>query len=383
MSTVHWLGSGLSSAPGIRKLVSSGVDLNLWYGDKTQAQQLVISSNIDIPLKSLDWPFLEQEIKAGDIVVSMLPSTLHFKVAKICLAQSAHFVSSSYITPQIQSLDEASKSAKLSFVNEVGLDPGLDHLFAHALVAKYKSSSDFDKNNQHYFRSYCGGFPKEDNEFMYKFSWSPLGVLMALRAPAQWVENGETIKTDKTWLNIFDHEISMSDNITETFEAFPNRDSIPFQALYGFESDWNVKEFIRGTLRAKGWGDAWSGLFKAIEPLTGDDGVPAMKTISDDLFNRYAYDKGEPDRVVLSVELEVKDPQGDNVLFNGRYSIDALGDERGSAMSRLVSLNVAIAVETLMAGDTVFGVTEVPHDEKTVLKWIDNLIQLDENIFYT
>jgi len=381
MSTVHWLGAGLSSLPGIRKVALSGQKLVLWNRTLEKAQQAVTSLKIDIPVKQLDWSSLEQEIQAGDVVISMLPATMHVQVAEICLGHKAHFVSSSYVSPEMQALDEKAKSAGLSFVNEVGLDPGLDHLLAHALVAKYEASAGFDKNNQHYFRSYCGGFPKVANNFKYKFSWSPLGVLKALKSPAQWIGEGEVKRTEKPWLALSDFDVTLADGSQETFQAYPNRDSVPFQAQYGFANDWNVQEFVRGTLRLNGWAQAWDSLFTEVDTLTGDAGMARLQAISDDLWDNHQYDEGESDRVVLSVELEVKDPTGETTVFNGSYGVDEAGNENGSAMARLVSLTVAIAIESLIAGDLVKGVSPAPHDEKTVTKWLNALAELDEHIF--
>ena len=381
MSTVHWLGAGLSSLPGIRKVALSGQKLVLWNRTLEKAQQAVTSLKIDIPVKQLDWSLLEQEIQAGDVVISMLPATMHVRVAEICLGHKAHFVSSSYVSPEMQALDEKAKAADLSFVNEVGLDPGLDHLLAHALVAKYEASESFDKNNQHYFRSYCGGFPKVANEFKYKFSWSPLGVLKALKSPAQWIAEGEIKRTEKPWLALSHYDVTLADGSKETFQAYPNRDSVPFQAQYGFANDWNVQEFVRGTLRLNGWAQAWKNLFTEVDTLTGDVGIKRLQAISDELWANHQYDEGESDRVVLSVELEVKDPVGEKTVFNGSFGVDEAGNENGSAMARLVSLTVAIAIESLIAGDLVKGVSPAPHDEKTVTKWLDALAELNEHIF--
>ncbi|PAJ75100.1 saccharopine dehydrogenase [Pseudoalteromonas sp. NBT06-2] len=381
MSTVHWLGAGLSSLPGIRKVALSGQKLVLWNRTLEKAQQAVTSLKIDIPVKQLEWSSLEQEIEAGDVVISMLPATMHVQVAEICLGNKVHFVSSSYISPEMQALDEKAKSAGLSFVNEVGLDPGLDHLFAHTLVAKYEASQYFDKNNQHYFRSYCGGFPKVANDFKYKFSWSPLGVLKALKSPAQWIGEGQVKQIEKPWLALSDFDVTLADGSKETFQAYPNRDSIPFQTQYGFDNDWNVQEFVRGTLRLNGWAQAWNSLFTEVDTLTGDAGMKRLQAISDGLWTNHQYDEGESDRVVLSVELEVKDPQGNKTVFNGSYGVDEAGNENGSAMARLVSLTVAIAIESLIAGDLVKGVSPAPHDEKTVSKWLDALAELNEHIF--
>ncbi len=104
----------------------------------------------------------------------MLPANMHMEIALLCLEAKAHFVSSSYVSPEMAALDEEVKASGLCFVNEVGLDPGgLDHLLAHLLMNDYKSSAVFDPSNSHDFRSYCGGFPAVANAFKYKFSWSP------------------------------------------------------------------------------------------------------------------------------------------------------------------------------------------------------------------
>lgn len=381
MQTVHWLGAGLSSLPGIKKVAQSGQQLILWNRTLAKADQAVASLGINVPTKQLDWLALETEVNSGDLVISMLPGTLHVQVAELCLGQKAHFISSSYVSPEMQALHDKAKSLELSFVNEVGLDPGLDHLLAHALIAEYQASDKFHKQNQHSFRSFCGGFPKVANDFRYKFSWSPLGVLKALKSPAQWTQDGEVKRTEKPWLALSDFDMHMSDASLETFQAYPNRDSIPFQQQYGFASDWSIQEFVRGTLRLNGWSDAWSELFIEVDNAVGDAGMARLAELSDGLWDKHQYDEGEADRVVLSVELEVKDPQGEQTIWHSSYGVDEAGDERGSAMARLVSLTVAIAIESLVAGELAIGVSPAPHDEKTVTRWLNDLDKMNEKVF--
>lgn len=386
MQTIHWLGAGLSSLPGIKKVAQSTQPLILWNRTLAKAEQAVASLGINIPIKQLDWFSLEAAVNPGDVVISMLPATMHLHVAELCLGQQAHFVSSSYVSPEMQALHDKAKSLKLSFVNEVGLDPGLDHLLAHALIAEYQASDKFDKRNQHSFRSYCGGFPKVANDFRYKFSWSPLGVLKALKSAAQWTQDGQIKQTDKPWLALSDFNMRMSDASLESFQAYPNRDSVPFQQQYGFSDDWNIQEFVRGTLRLDGWSNAWSEIFKEVENFeinsaTGDTGLARLTELSNELWDKHQYDEGEADRVVLSVELEVKDPQGEQTIWHSSYGVDAAGDARGSAMARLVSLTVAIAIESLVAGELAIGVSPAPHDVQTVNKWLEALANLDEQVF--
>ena len=380
MSTVHWLGAGLSSLPGIKKVALSGQGMILWNRSLSKAQESVTSLGVDIPVKELDWDVLSSEVKEGDVVVSMLPVSLHLQVAELCLARNSNFISSSYISPEISKLHAASLMKGLCFVNEVGLDPGFDHVLAHALMIEYQNSDAFDKSNAHYFRSYCGGFPKVANEFRYKFSWSPFGVLKALKSPAQWIEDGEIKQTEKPWLALSTFYMQLENGDVESFQAYPNRDSLPFRDQYGFNESWNIKEFVRGTLRLDGWAEAWKPLFDEVDTLSGDQGLERLQEISNELWDKHQYEVGEADRVVLSVELEAQDSQG-NLVWKKNNSVDAAGNEQGSAMGRLVSLNVAIAIDLLVKGKLQKGVSAAPHDPSVIKYWMNELSALDETVF--
>lgn len=379
MKTIHWLGAGLSSLPGIKKLACSENMLVLWNRTLAKAQHAVEKLGIDIPVKALDWHVFEEQLSEGDIVVSMLPASMHVQVAEICLGHKAHFVSSSYVSEEMAALDDVAKKAGLCFVNEVGLDPGIDHLFAHALMDKYTRSAVFNKDNQHFFRSYCGGFPKVANDFKYQFSWSPLGVLKALKSPAKWVNGAKEQTTERPWHALSDYVVRLDNQTQETFQAYPNRDSTPFISQYGFGQDWNIQEFVRGTLRLDGWAQAWQTLFEKVDTLEGDAGMQELTQISEQLWQDYQYRDGELDRVVLSVELEVKDAAGEKVLFKEQIGLDQAGNEHGSAMARLVSLTVAIAVESLMQNQLEKGVSAAPHEMVVVNDWLNQLSELGES----
>ncbi len=375
MAKVHWLGAGLSSVPGIRRLATVGNVLILWNRTLSKAEQAVQGLDAKVPARRLDWQKLAESVSPGDVVVSMLPATMHLQVADICLDRRSHFVSSSYVSPDMAKLDATVKQRKLCFVNEVGLDPGLDHLMAHVLVHNYTSSRQFETNNELRFRSYCGGFPRIPNDFKYKFSWSPLGVLRALKSPAQWIADSSVQNTDKPWKSVKSQRIQLPDGI-EAFEAYPNRDSLPFMDEYGFKKNWKINEFIRGTLRLNGWSDAWSEIFELVEHATGEAGQQALETRSQLLWNDYRYDDGEPDRVVLSVELEASSANG--VVWHQAYCLDETGDARGSAMSRLVSLTTSIAVESVLNGEIGVGVSAAPRKFETAEQWLNKMTQLGE-----
>ena len=312
---------------------------------------------------------LTQAVLAGDIVVSMLPNKWHVNVAKRCLGAGAHFLSCSYISPEMQGLDDAFAKAGLVSMNEIGLNPGIDHLMAHWLVADYRASSAFAALNDISFVSYCGGVPKFANEFRYKFSWSPLGVFKALCSPSRSIRAYDEFLVERPWEAVSNYIAPLP--MQETFEVFPNRDSLPFMAAYKFDPSWRVKNFVRGTLRLNGWAAAWRDIFDDIGSFleTGDEA--RLKDLSDVCWQKYAYDDGEPDRVVLCVGLTAEN--NNQVVYDKAFTLDAWGDERGSAMSRLVSGTVAIGVEAVPKGEVKSGVSAAPSKLPVVESWINKV----------
>ncbi|MEM7294743.1 MAG: saccharopine dehydrogenase C-terminal domain-containing protein, partial [Pseudomonadota bacterium] len=268
MPTIHWLGTGLSTVPGIRRLATSGEPLVLWNRTVSKAQDAIAGLDTQAQVREFDLDALESEIQAGDILVSMLPGTWHPKIAQLALSRDAHFVSSSYLSDEMLALDGEARKRGLAAVNEVGLDPGIDHLMAHLLVDAYNKDSAYSAQNSVRFRSYCGGFPKIPNDFRYKFSWSPLGVLKALRSPSRSIRDGDVVNTSRPWDALSDYAARLPGG-TETFQAYPNRDALPFMSAYHFDPDWQVDEFVRGTLRLNGWSQAWADIFNEIETLEG------------------------------------------------------------------------------------------------------------------
>ena len=382
MKKVHWLGTGLSTVPGIRRLAQSPdreeSPLVLWNRTVAKAEQAVAGIDRPVEINAFDVDTLSGSVQPGDILVSMLPGDWHVPIAELSLRKDAHFVSSSYISPAMQALDEQAKAKQLSLVNEVGLDPGIDHLMAHSLVHDYKQSAQYDTGNAVYFRSYCGGFPSIPNDFRYKFSWSPLGVLKALKSPSRSIRDGETVDVERPWHAITDYTAHLPGGRQEHFEAYPNRDALPFMTAYHFGPDWDVREFVRGTLRLEGWSKAWQDIFSEVETLAGESGERRLSEMSDELWRTQAYDPGEADRVVLCVELEAQ--QNGVPVWHQSCTIDALGNESGTAMARLVSTTVSLAIEAVAAGQIAPGVSAAPADNTTVRQWFDTLADLGDPI---
>lgn len=367
-ATIHWLGVGLSSTPGIQYLAQRGHKMLVWNRSFAKAERVMERLGLDTEVRALTDSALSNALKAGDILVSMLPATLHTHYAALCLQAGAHFVSSSYISPEMRQLNEDAKAQDLSFINEVGLDPGLDHLLAHLLVGEAKAEVANHPDNRFYFRSYCGGFPKVPNAFRYKFSWSPLGVLKALASPARWLENGTAKRSKGPWEALKPVRVGVGG---ETFEAYPNRDSLPFVSQYAFPEHWTVSEFVRGTLRLDGWAKAWQPLFDEVATLSGTEGAKRLEQIAEDLEKRHSYAPGEPDRVMLSVAMEIK--RHDQTIWHKEYALDVAGNDQGQAMARLVSVPVALAIEDVKAGMAPKGVHAAPSDQATIKRWLATL----------
>ncbi|MFV1528495.1 MULTISPECIES: saccharopine dehydrogenase family protein [unclassified Phaeobacter] len=372
--TIHWCGTGLSAIPGLRRLLEAGHDVAVWNRTPDKAREAIGDLTTNIHAFSL--ANLGQMLSPKDVIVSMLPGDWHVPLAELAIEHGAHFVSSSYIAPEMRALDQRAKDAAVCLINEVGLDPGIDHLMAHALVADYKASKAFDADNEISFISYCGGIPKTPNPFRYKFSWSPLGVLKALRSPSKSIRDFKALDVARPWDAISSYEAPLP--ASESFEVYPNRDSLPFMAQYEFGADWKVKEFVRGTLRLNGWADAWADVFKEVETLSGPEGDARLKEMSDQFWAENAYDDGEPDRVVLCVGLKAEKDGAE--VWHKTYVMDAWGDERGTAMARLVSYPVSFAIEAAINGKIAPGVSAAPSDADLVDQWMGKIGALAQHL---
>ena len=367
MPKIHWLGTGLSAIPGLRMLIENGHSVVVYNRTVDKAIEALSGVNGDYQVVPFSLEAVKKYTIAGDVVVSMLPGNFHVPVAELCLSMDVHFVSSSYISDEMRSLNDAAKEKNLCVVNEVGLDPGIDHSMSHALVEDYRSSSIFSKENSHSFLSYCGGLSDVPNDFCYKFSWSPLGVLKALMSTSVSIRDSEVYTVTKPWESVEIYPLPMPWGEDE-FEVYPNRDSLPFIEQYQMDDDLKIDQFVRGTLRYKGWKSAWSNIFSEVDSLDPSHSEERLKEISDELWHNYSYKEDEVDRVILTVELKVKNES--EVVWHKQFLLDTLGNSKGSAMAQLVSCSVALAVEAVIGNEISVGVTAAPHQSELVSRWL-------------
>jgi saccharopine dehydrogenase-like NADP-dependent oxidoreductase len=197
---------------------------------------------------------LNRLIIAADAVISMLPPPLHFKVARICLQHRKHFLNASYLTPEMQSLHEEVKAAGLSFLVEMGLDPGIDHMSAMEMIHSIQNKG----GRIFMFHSHCGGLisPESDNNpWHYKISWNPRNIILAGKDGASYLADGEVCHLN--YEELFNPERIVQVPGYGNWAWYPNRDSLPY--IHKYELD-GVSDFVRTTLRHPQFVSGWRKL---------------------------------------------------------------------------------------------------------------------------
>lgn len=259
MKKILILGAGLVAGPAVRYLLER-TEFHVIVADQyVQNCDKLIAGHKNgkaVELDCSDSQALVKEIKEVDTVVSLLPWTMHATVAKMCLEHKKHLVTASYVKEDMQAMDAEAKSKGLCFLNESGVDPGIDHMSAMQIINSVKESGKKVKS----FYSYCGGLPALDsnnNPLGYKFSWSPEGALLAATNDGKYLDNNTIIEVSGE--ELFNHYWLKSIPGAGVFEAYVNRDSLPYLDIYGLD---DVDGMYRGTLRNVGSCETWSFLKK-------------------------------------------------------------------------------------------------------------------------
>eukprot|EP00405_Crypthecodinium_cohnii_P014854 CAMPEP_0206444564 /NCGR_PEP_ID=MMETSP0324_2-20121206/14986_1 /ASSEMBLY_ACC=CAM_ASM_000836 /TAXON_ID=2866 /ORGANISM="Crypthecodinium cohnii, Strain Seligo" /LENGTH=1054 /DNA_ID=CAMNT_0053912609 /DNA_START=222 /DNA_END=3386 /DNA_ORIENTATION=+ len=251
------LGSGFVVGPLIEYLLRDGNNvitvasimkkemeaLSVQYGHRCQSQYLDVLST-DAEMEELR----DQMVKESDVIVSLVPATMHVGVAQLAVKHGKHMVTASYVSEDMEKLHEQAKQAGVVIINEVGLDPGIDHMSAMKMVEEAKAEgSEIIK-----FSSLCGGLPAPEaagsSPIGYKFSWSPRGVLTAAKNAAKWSQEGQLKEIPGSELLTCVRPLALNNALA--LDVLPNRDSISFARLYGLS---DAPTFFRGTLRYRGF----------------------------------------------------------------------------------------------------------------------------------
>lgn len=258
MKKILVLGAGLSASSLIRYLLQHSQAYNWQVRVVDQSLDLVKKklnghpNGVALSFNALETQERMPEIKTADLVISMLPARFHAEVAKDCLEAKKSLITPSYVSPEMKALDDEAKAAGVLFMNEIGVDPGIDHMSAMKIIDEIRE----DGGDITSFKSYCGGLiaPESDNNpWHYKFTWNPRNVVLAGQATAQYIDRGQYkfIPYGQVFSRIEKVEVAGAG----TFEGYANRDSLSYRAVYGLD---NIPTIFRGTLRGEGYCAAWN-----------------------------------------------------------------------------------------------------------------------------
>jgi saccharopine dehydrogenase-like NADP-dependent oxidoreductase len=259
MRSVLIIGAGRSASSLIRYLLSKSesenlhlivADLSLALAEKKTQKH---SNATPIALNIFDTEERKAAIKEASIVISMLPAYMHIEIAQDCLEFKKHLVTASYISDAMQALDEEAKKNNLIFMNEIGLDPGIDHMSAMKVIDEITSKG----GKMLLFESFCGGLvaPESDNNLWnYKFTWAPRNVVLAGQGgAAKFIQEG-TYKYIP-YGTLFRRTEFLEVEGYGKFEAYSNRDSLKYRSIYGLD---DILTLYRGTIRRVGFSKAWN-----------------------------------------------------------------------------------------------------------------------------
>lgn len=252
MASTHkvlMLGAGFVARPTLDILSEAGIAVTVACRAIATAKKLAEGVNLASPvsLDVTDDQALDAAVAQHDLVISLVPYTFHAAVIKSAIRNKKHVVTTSYVSPAMMELDAEAKAAGITVMNEIGLDPGIDHLYAIKTINEVHRAGGKILS----FTSYCGGLPapeNSDNPLGYKFSWSSRGVLLALRNAGKWWQEGKVVEVAGKDLMGTAKPYFIYPGYA--FVAYPNRDSTPYKERYNIPE---AQTIVRGTLRYQGF----------------------------------------------------------------------------------------------------------------------------------
>jgi len=369
----------------------------------------------------------KDQIKKADIVISMLPARFHIEVAKDCIEFGKHMVTASYISKEMKALDEAAKEKGLVFMNEIGVDPGIDHMSAMDIIDRVRDND----AKMLLFESFTGGLvapESDDNLWNYKFTWNPRNVVVAGQGgAAKFIQEG-TYKYIP-YHKLFRRTEFLTLNGDGKFEAYANRDSLKYRSVYGLD---DIPTMYRGTIRKVGFSRAWNifvqlgmtddtytiedsenmsyrdftNLFLAYSPNDSvelklrsylkidQDDVMWDKLVELDIFNatkKVGLKNATPAQIlqkILSDAWTLKEDDKDMIVMHHKFGYEIHGEKRQiessmvvkgenqtyTAMAKTVGLPVAIATLKILNGEIKTPGVQLPINKevyKPILKELE------------
>ena len=413
MKDILVLGAGLVAGPLVSYLLSvDGFRVIVASRTRSKAERLIGSAENGkaLALDVQDASAVEGLVRDADLAVSLLPYVHHPMVAGLCVKHGVPMVTTSYVKKEMQGLDNAARQAGVILLNEVGVDPGIDHMSAMAVIDRVKAEGGTIAS----FTSNTGGLPApeaNDNPLGYKFSWAPRGVLLAGRNPARYLRDAQIVEVPGA--ELFTHHRPADVAGFGTLEVYPNRDSLPYIERYGIEG---VRTMFRGTLRYPGWCDSLKAIadlgllddeereglagqrycnlaaqlissseagsvegdtaaFLGVAPsskvisdlrwlgLFSDEVIPTgtptrLDALAHLMLDRMRYGPGERDMLVMQHEFDVE--YADRRERITSTLIDFGIPDGDTSMSRTVGLPAAIGARMILQGETDLTGVQVP-----------------------
>jgi len=428
MKRILVAGAGLSATSLIDYLLNKSEenDWNVVVGDfdLSLAEQKINSHPRGTALH-FDVFDIEQRndaIREADIVVSMLPARMHVLLAEDCVIQGVDMITASYVSDEIKALHEKAKEKGVLLLNEIGLDPGIDHLSAKKIIDEIHSKG----GEITLFKSFCGGLvaPEyDDNPWNYKFTWNPRNVVLAGQGTAQFIRNNlyKYIPYHKLFKRVEEVEV-LNEGI---FEAYANRDSLSYRDAYNLSE---IPTMLRGTLRRPGFSRAWDvfvqlgmtddtfelsnvsemthrefvNSFLVYDTVkTVENKIQEYFTIDDEVMQKLTWlglfentkiglEKGTPAQVlqhILEQKLSLKADEKDMIVMQHLFEYTLNGDDHklksslvlkgkdqlNTAMSMTVGLPVAIAAELILTDKIKMSGVKIPIDKEIYLPVLEKL----------
>lgn len=403
MKKVLILGAGLVVKPIVNHLLNKGIFVSVATRTKSKAEAMISGHPNG---KAIAWTIedeetLDQLIASHNLTVSLLPYTHHLTVAQHCLKHKKNMVTTSYVKPEMQALDAQAKEAGIIILNEMGLDPGIDHMSAMRIIDHVHNRGGKIEE----FYSICGALPAPEaanNPFKYKFSWSPKGVVMAGNNDGRYLRHNKVVEVPTE--ELFKKPLQINFTGVGKLEVYPNRDSISYIDIYGIPE---TKTMMRGTFRYEGWcetldamkrlnlisydkldmkGMTYADLMahqigvanasnikeKAADYLKLDPKAHAIKAMewlglfdekdmergiespfeitSDLMINKMALGQNERDMVAMQHTFLASYPDGKKEVIRSRM-LDFGTPATDTSIARTVALPAAIGVEMILKGE--------------------------------
>jgi saccharopine dehydrogenase-like NADP-dependent oxidoreductase len=295
------------------------------------------------------------EVQNADIVISMLPAHLHIEVAKDCITYKKHMVTASYVSEAMQSLDADAKANGLVFMNEIGLDPGVDHMSAMKVIDEIRAQG----GKMILFESFCGGLvapESDDNLWNYKFTWAPRNVVLAGNGgAAKFLQEG-------TYKYIPYHRLFRRTEFLDVegygrFEAYANRDSLKYKSVYGLDDSLTL---FRGTIRRVGYSKAWN-MFVQLGMTDDTYIVDDSETMSFREFTNLFLPYHPTDSVEIKLRLQLGIDQ-DDIMWDKLLELDLFNPNK---IIGLKNATPAQILERILSDKW----TLAPHDKDMIVMY--------------